>query len=220
MRRWPGLLLLAACLAAVPCGSARAQDGDPDEEAADSVSTCGPADSAAVDSAVQVALAAERGPKPIEPKLIVVERALSPTYNSLDEARWQWVDVGSGVRLSVAPIHTDPATRVRQLLLRLPANAVVPAHWHGAHETLLVISGALVVRDEKNRVVRLAAGGFSFEPAAAPHSLATGADTGALVLITSEGTWDIHLPEERGNIPADQGSSVGPRFGDTSSRLP
>ena len=226
MQRWPRLLLLAVCMAAVPYGSARAQNAPnaqswySGEDEPDSTSACAAVDSAVVDSAVQSAIAAERGPRPVQPKLIIVERTLAPAYHSLDAAQWQTVDMG-GVQLSVAPIHTDPATRVRQLLLRLPPNAVVPAHWHGGHETLLVIRGTLVVRDTKDRVVRLAVGGFNFEPAAAIHSLATGPDAGALVLITSDGAWDIHLPEDQRGAPSDNNrrSPAGARGGDVGSLL-
>ena len=116
--------------------------------------------------------------------------------------QWQSVDLSDESRLEVGAVHTDPVTRVRQLLIRIPPATVVPPHWHGGHETMLVIRGAVLLRDSSDRVVRLSTGGFSFQPAAAGHSLATEPTEGALLLVTSDGAWDIHLMEEpRGTRP-------------------
>ncbi len=69
------------------------------------------------------------------------------------------------------------------------------------------------VRDAADRVVRLTTGGFSYQPAGARHSLATAAEGGALLLVTSDGTWDIHFPEEpaRTPTPSDSVGAARPR---------
>jgi anti-sigma factor ChrR (cupin superfamily) len=198
------LIAVATLLSAIAGRSALAQDEGEDGAAADdsAAAPCAAVDSAVVDSAVQHALEEARNPHPIRPKLIVVTPLSGPSYRALEAVQWQSVDLAGGVRLEVGAVHTDPVTRVRQLLLRIPAGAIVPPHWHGGHETMLVIRGAVLVRDSSDRVVRLGTGGFSFQPAAAPHSLATEPTEGALLLVTSDGAWDIHVMEEpRGTRP-------------------
>jgi quercetin dioxygenase-like cupin family protein len=203
MRRTRPLLVVLA-LAALAARTAAAQEAaSPTDSAAGP--TCAAVDSAVVDSAVQVALVAARGPRPIQPRLIVVDPPVAPSYASLDEVRWQTVELPGGGRLTVGAVHTAPASRTRQLLLRLPAGATVPAHWHGTHETLVVLRGTLTVRDSSDQVVQLPTGGFSFQPAGARHSLAAGrAET--LVLVTSDGTWDVHVDDAApGSRPSSNG---------------
>ena len=210
------LTLIATLLAAVTAQTAYAQDGSEDDSAeADSAATatrCAAVDSVVVDSAVQDALAALRGTRPMRPKLIVVHPTRTePTYRALEAVQWQTIDLSDGVHVEVGAVHTDPVTRVRQLLLRLPPNSTVPPHWHGGHETMLVVRGSVLVRDSSDRVVRLSAGGFSFQPAAAPHSLTTGPAEGALLLVTSDGSWDIHLVEEPRSGPPRERPRTAPR---------
>ena len=204
------LLLAVLTAAAAPSASGQNTEVTVTDQFPDSVEgpDCAPVDSAVVDSAVQAALAAARGPRPITPRLIEVERTSSAAYGSLDAVPWQTLDVATGTQLAVGAVHTDPATRTRQFLLRLPSGGAVPVHWHGAHETLLVVRGSVVVRDAADRVVRLTTGGFSYQPAGARHSLATAAEGGALLLVTSDGTWDIHFPEEPAGTPTPP-DSVG-----------
>ena len=198
------LIVVAILVSAFAGRTARAQDEGEDGAAGEdsAAAPCAAVDSAVLDSAVQHALEAARNPRPIKPKLIVVTPLSGPSYRALEAVQWQAIDLSGGVRLDVGAVHTDPVTRVRQLLLRIPPATVVPPHWHGGHETMLVIRGAVLVRDSTDRVVRLGSGGFSFQPAAAPHSLATEPTEGALLLVTSDGTWDIHVMEEpRGTRP-------------------
>jgi anti-sigma factor ChrR (cupin superfamily) len=198
------LIAVATLLSTYAARTALAQNGGEDGAAPEdsAAAPCAAVDSAVLDSAVQQALEAARSPRPIKPKLIVVTPLSGPSYRALEAVEWQPVDLADGVRLEVGAVHTDPVTRVRQLLLRIPPATIVPPHWHGGHETLLVIRGAVLVRDSTDRVVRLGTGGFSFQPAAAPHSLATEPTEGALLLVTSDGTWDVHLMEEpRGTSP-------------------
>ena len=190
-------LFVAIVLAALAGRTAGAQEGAPPDSAASA--TCPAVDSAVVDSAVQVALVAARGPRPIQPRLIVIDPPATPSYASLDGVRWQTVELPGGGQVTVGAVHTAAASRTRQLLLRIPAGSSVPAHWHGAHETLLVLRGTVTLRDSSDQVVQLPTGGFSFQPAGARHTLAAGRAE-ALVLVTSEGTWDIHVADD----PAEQ----------------
>lgn len=189
---------LAVLLLAALARGAAAQDSS----AEDSVTApaCAAPDSAVLDSAVRATIAATR-PKVITPKLIVVERAQRPDYRSLETLSWQRVELTddiTGVRtvLQVAAVRTDPRTRVRQLLVRVPPNATVPSHWHSVDETQVVVRGSVRVRDATGHVERLGPGGFSFLPAGEAHVITAGPGEEALLLVTSSGEWDIRLPEE------------------------
>jgi quercetin dioxygenase-like cupin family protein len=205
-------MVFAACCSGFAGRAALAQRIITEEAPRDSAPACALVDSAVVDSAVQAALAAARGPRSIQPRLIVVDPPATAAYGSLDAMEWQVLDLGGAGRLQIAPMHGGATTRVRQLLLRLPANAVLPTHWHGAAETLLVLRGTVTVREETDRLVRLTTGGFQIQPSGASHSLAAGAG-GVLLLITSDGTWDIHLPAAQSGTPAGDSASAasGPR---------
>jgi quercetin dioxygenase-like cupin family protein len=177
----------------------------------DSACDCAAGDSVVLAAAIDSALQAARGPRPPQPRLIIVDPPTRPAYLAPDGVRWQTVDLGGGSRLTVAALQTAPGARVQQLLLRLPANALVPAHWHSSGETLVVIRGGVTIRDASNRLTRLGAGAFTAQPAAAAHSLAADASSGALLLITSDGPWDVHLPDDApGAAPTGAPSAVQP----------
>jgi len=202
------LAILAIFLGGAAARPAAAQDESPPTDSVPAPPCLVP-DSAALDSVVRVATARTR-PRVITPKLITIERAQRPDYRGLTDAAWQAVDMSDGITgrravVLVAAVRSDPATRVRQLLVRVPANTLLPSHWHSGDETQLVVRGAVRVRDAAGQEATLGPGGFSFLPARLPHGLSTGPEE-VLLLVTTTGEWDIHLPGEPRRLEPGEGS--------------
>lgn len=202
------LALLALALHSVAVRTAAAQDESPPTDSVPAAPCLVP-DSAALDSAVRTVNARSR-PKPITPKLITVERAERPDHRQLGEAAWQTVDMSDGITgrravVLAAAVRTDPRTRVRQILVRVPPNTLLPSHWHTGDETQLVVRGTVRVRDATGRDETLGPGGFSFVPGRLSHALSTGPEE-VLLLVTTNGEWDIHLPEEPRRLQPGEGS--------------
>jgi quercetin dioxygenase-like cupin family protein len=197
----------AVALACVATATAEAQQPSPADSARGVAGRAAPtgADSAGRDSAAQSSPTATR---PVEPKVITVAPSASPAvpalpaYGALDAVAFNRVDLGAGAGIEVGLLYRGPATRVQQLVMRVPANAQLPLHAHSGPETLLVVRGAVAVRDSSNRVTQLPTGGYTVQPARAYHSIAATA-AGALVLITSEGEWDVHVADAAAAPPRE-----------------
>ena len=77
--------------------------------------------------------------------------------------------------------------------LKLPADYVIPPHWHSMHERITVISGTFHIGDgdtvDRKASQTLAAGGFLSLPAKMHHYAWTNATT--VVQINLEGPFDL-----------------------------
>jgi hypothetical protein len=98
-----------------------------------------------------------------------------------------------GAKLAV--LEGNPAEKgAVTLRLQLPANYVIPAHWHSMDERVTVLTGTLYVGmgDELDRAASqaLAPGGFVSLPAKMHHYAWVKA--GAIVQINLEGPFDIY----------------------------
>jgi quercetin dioxygenase-like cupin family protein len=200
---WLGAIALM-CVAPPATEAQQPSPADSSQAVAGRASLPG-ADSTGRDSAAQSSAPATR---PVEPKVITVAPSASPAvpalpaYGALDAVAFNRVDLGAGAGVEVGLLYRGPATRVQQLVMRVPANARLPVHAHSGPETLLVLRGAVAVRDSADRVAQLPTGGYTFQPARAYHSIAATA-AGALVLITSEGEWDVHVAEAAAAPPQE-----------------
>ena len=69
----------------------------------------------------------------------------------------------------IAVLHGDPAKNNADIFLKVPANSVVPRHWHTSAERMVLISGELHVSYDGHKTAMLMAGDYAYGPAKLPH---------------------------------------------------
>lgn len=122
------------------------------------------------------------------------EQALS---RSAQDAQLQWgpcppfMPAGCGL----AVLHGDPAKANADVFLRLPANAVIPKHWHTSAERMVLVAGELSVTYEGQAKVVLKPGMYAYGPAKLPHSAACAGSAPCVLFIAFESAVDA-VPTE------------------------
>jgi quercetin dioxygenase-like cupin family protein len=115
----------------------------------------------------------------------------APSDHTMLEKNMRWEPLDGGFEISI--LYTNPATQATYLIIRGPANAHVPRHWHTSNETITVLKGTFVVgHDGSEDKVALTPGSFSFMPARMVHEAWT-KDEGATYFITVDGKWDVNF---------------------------
>jgi mannose-6-phosphate isomerase-like protein (cupin superfamily) len=69
----------------------------------------------------------------------------------------------------ISVLHGDPAKNNADIFLKLPANSVLPRHWHTSAERMVLISGELHVTYDGNKTAVLKPGTYAYGPAKLPH---------------------------------------------------
>ena len=87
-------------------------------------------------------------------------------------------------------VREDPVTHGIQALVRFPSGFSVPAHAHSCAETLVVLSGRLVVSAD-GKETTLTSGEYAFFPAGAEHALKVGGWGRAVFTATTDGAYDL-----------------------------
>ena len=119
--------------------------------------------------------------------------AEQPMFMDAKTLKWEKVNTAAGDRSpQYAMLYTNPTTKASQLLIWVPADTHVPKHWHSAAETVVVIRGNLVLGHEGGGDrTEIKVGSFAMMPAKMVHEGWT-KDQEALLLITTDGAWDIN----------------------------
>lgn len=119
--------------------------------------------------------------------------AAGPVVSSAGKTEWK----ASG---SLPPgaeyhlIYEDPATHAVQTLIRMPKGYVLPAHSHSQDETILVMSGKLLLRfGERKETV--STGGYAVIPRGTVFSLRAAGFGGVQFLAAFSGPFDMKLAE-------------------------
>ncbi len=81
----------------------------------------------------------------------------------------------------IAVLHGDPAKDNADVFFRVPANAVIPRHWHTSAERMVLVAGEMRVTYDGHETVVLKPGTYAYGPPKAPHK-ATCGDAGPCVL--------------------------------------
>jgi quercetin dioxygenase-like cupin family protein len=103
----------------------------------------------------------------------------------------KWEPLGDGADISI--LYTNPTTQATYLVIRAPANAHVPRHWHTSNESITVLKGTFVVtHDGSKEKTELAPGSFAYMPAKMIHEAWTKGE-GATYFITVDGKWDVNF---------------------------
>jgi anti-sigma factor ChrR (cupin superfamily) len=87
------------------------------------------------------------------------------------DSRLQWgpcpAFLPKGCRISV--LHGDPSKDNADLFLEVPANSILPRHWHTSAERMVLVSGELHVRYDGHATAVLKPGAYAYGPAKLPH---------------------------------------------------
>ena len=108
------------------------------------------------------------------------------------DAKWGPIFPDLGKRSpKITILRVDPVTHATQLMIQVPRNFHVPAHWHSANETHTVMKGTFIIECDGKRET-LPAGSFNYVPATMHHEAWTPKNEGATLFITVDGAWDIN----------------------------
>ena len=108
------------------------------------------------------------------------------------DAQLQWgpcpVFMPAGCGLAV--LHGDPAKANADVFLRLPANAVIPEHWHTSAERMILVAGELTVSYKGQASTVIKPGMYAYGPAKVPHSASCGGGAACVLFIAFESAVD------------------------------
>lgn len=93
-----------------------------------------------------------------------------------------------GTELTV--LHGDPSKMNADVLLRIPAKATMPSHWHTSAERMILISGELHVSYEGQDRVILKAGSYAYGPPKLRHDAVCVSDVPCVLFIAFESPVD------------------------------
>ena len=69
----------------------------------------------------------------------------------------------------IAVLHGDPAKNNADIFFKVPANSVLPRHWHTSAERMVLVSGELHVTYDGHKTAVLKPGTYAYGPAKLPH---------------------------------------------------
>jgi len=81
----------------------------------------------------------------------------------------------------IAVLHGDPAKNNADVFFKVPANAVIPRHWHTSPERLVLVAGELHVTYDGHETAVLKPGTYAYGPSRMPHKAVCG-DAGPCIL--------------------------------------
>jgi len=90
----------------------------------------------------------------------------------------------------IAVLHGDPSKNNADVFLRVPANAVIPRHWHTSAERMALVAGELQVTYDGYATTVLRPGGYAYGPPRLPHKAACGAAGPCVLFIAFESPVD------------------------------
>ncbi len=90
----------------------------------------------------------------------------------------------------LAVLNGDPAKPNADVFLRLQANTTIPEHWHTSAERMILVSGELAVRYQKQAEVVLRPGMYAYGPAKLPHTASCRGSAPCVLFIAFESAVD------------------------------
>ena len=91
--------------------------------------------------------------------MAVAQTGSKAVTSNLDTANWSHDKDSDWVLL-----HSDPATKAIEMLVRFPGGHVIPPHYHDSNERVIVLEGQLTLKQDQGDTV-LNAGGYAYLPA-------------------------------------------------------
>jgi quercetin dioxygenase-like cupin family protein len=86
----------------------------------------------------------------------------------------------------IAVLHGDPAKNNADIFLKVPANAVIPRHWHTSAERMVLVAGELHVTYDGHDTAVLKPGSYAYGPPKLPHKAECGAAGPCVLFIAFE----------------------------------
>lgn len=90
----------------------------------------------------------------------------------------------------IAVLHGDPAGNNADVFFKVPANAVIPRHWHTSAERMVLVAGEMQVTYDGHPAVVLRPGSYAYGPAKLPHHAVCGASGPCVLFIAFESPVD------------------------------
>lgn len=90
----------------------------------------------------------------------------------------------------IAVLHGDPAKNNADVFFKVPANAVIPRHWHTSAERMVLVAGELHVAYDGYATAVLSPGSYAYGPARMPHKAACGPAGPCVLFIAFESPVD------------------------------
>jgi quercetin dioxygenase-like cupin family protein len=69
----------------------------------------------------------------------------------------------------ISVLNGDPAKNNADIFFKVPANTVIPRHWHTSAERMVLVSGELHVTYDGHKTAVLKPGTYAYGPAKLPH---------------------------------------------------
>ena len=109
--------------------------------------------------------------------------AEAPLARTAGEAALQWGGCPDFMPkgCEIAVLHGDPSKDNADVFFKVPANAVIPRHWHTSAERMVLVAGEMRVTYDGHEAVVLSPGTYAYGPPKAPHHAVCG-DAGPCVL--------------------------------------
>jgi quercetin dioxygenase-like cupin family protein len=95
----------------------------------------------------------------------------------------------------IAVLHGDPAKANADVFLKVPANSILPRHWHTSAERMVLVSGELRVTYDGQKTAVLKPGTYAYGPAKLPHKAQCGKAGPCVLFIAFESPVDA-VPSE------------------------
>ena len=90
----------------------------------------------------------------------------------------------------VAVLHGDPAKNNADVFFKVPANAVIPRHWHTSAERMVLVAGEMHVTYDGHPTAVLKPGTYAYGPPTLPHAATCGAAGPCVLFIAFESPVD------------------------------
>jgi len=97
----------------------------------------------------------------------------------------------------IAVLHGDPAKSNADVFFRVPANAVIPRHWHTSAERMVLVAGELHVTYDGHETAVLKPGTYAYGPARLPHRAECGNAGPCVLFIAFEAPVDAVASDAR-----------------------
>jgi mannose-6-phosphate isomerase-like protein (cupin superfamily) len=94
-----------------------------------------------------------------------------PLARSIEDASLKWGGCPDFMPkgCEIAVLHGDPAKDNADVFFKVPANAVIPRHWHTSAERMVLVAGELHVTYDGHPTAMLRPGIYAYGPPKLPH---------------------------------------------------
>ena len=90
----------------------------------------------------------------------------------------------------LAVLHGDPAKKNADVFLKVPAKALIPAHWHTSAERMILVAGEMHINYVGQEKIVLKPGNYAYGPAKLSHDATCASETPCILFIAFESPVD------------------------------